>query len=47
MIDTIPLTTALQMFACAYLTSGIMLFAASYICWAVIETIEETSNHYF
>jgi hypothetical protein len=42
MIDYIPFETALRMLAAAYVASAILLLAATYIGWAVIETIEES-----
>ncbi len=42
MITFVPFETALQMLAVAYVVSAVVLLAASYIGWAVIETMEET-----
>lgn len=40
MIGYISFGSALQMLASAYLASVVILMAGSYICFAVIETLE-------
>ena len=45
MTTYISLETAMRMVANAYLLSGVLLIAASYICWAAIEEIEKISDY--
>ena len=42
MTSYLPFETALQMLAVAYIGSVLVLFAASYIGWVVVETLEES-----
>lgn len=42
MATYVPFETALQALAVVYAVSAIVLLAASYIGWVVIETIEES-----
>lgn len=44
MIDYIPFSTALQSLAVVYILSALVLLAASYIGWTVIETLEESGK---
>ncbi|MFB2923073.1 MULTISPECIES: hypothetical protein [Aerosakkonema] len=44
MIDYISFGSALQTIAVAYLVSAFLLIAASYVCFAVIETLEATGK---
>lgn len=44
MTTYISFGSALQMLAFAYLASVVLLMAGSYICYAVIETLEEGGN---
>lgn len=44
MISYMPFGTALELLAIAYLASGVLLLAATKVCLAVIETIEEVGD---
>lgn len=44
MTTYIAFGAGLQILAVAYIVSALVLIAASYIGWAVIETIEESSK---
>lgn len=44
MAPYIPFSSALQTFAVAYLVSVVLLLALSYIGWAIIEIMEESSE---
>lgn len=44
MTGYISFSTALEMFAVAYLVSGILLIGLSYIGWVVVEIMEESGK---
>lgn len=44
MNPNIPFETALQLLAMAYMASVMLILAASNVCLAVIETIEEAGD---
>jgi hypothetical protein len=41
MATYVPFATALQSLAVVYVLSAVVLLAASYICWVLIETFED------